>query len=282
MAHRRIASALDRLGQFTQSRGHYKKAQSFAPKDARIWNDAGYSEYLQGRLAEAERSLRTAVKLAPDDARVRTNLGMTLAAAGKTEEALPYLSSNQGDAIGHMNLGYLLAATGQYQRARQEYQAALSMRQDLALARRALVQLDRQERGIAAQPPVSVAQTTVKVPTSRTRDPEVTRTSAPRAIEISPPRASASNVSKIPPPRTPTSHIDKIPPPRTFPSRAGAIPLPRADITRRRDAAAMDVCAAGRRDPAAATDSFAPAQAAEWRTSLISGSEESDRGHESV
>ncbi len=78
------------------------------------------------------------MKLAPDDARIRTNLGMTLAAAGKTEEALPLLSNNQGEAIGHANLGYLLASTGQYDRARHEYQAALSMRPDLALARRAL------------------------------------------------------------------------------------------------------------------------------------------------
>ena len=87
------------------------------------------------------------MKLAPDDPRVRTNLGMTLAAAGKTQEALPLLSGNQGDAIGHANLGYLLAATGQYELARQEYQAALAMRPDLDLARRALAQLDRQEKG---------------------------------------------------------------------------------------------------------------------------------------
>ena len=61
---------------------------------------------------------------------------MTLAAAGKTEEALPLLSRNEGDAIGHANLGYLLASTGQYEHARQEYQTALSMRPDLDLAQR--------------------------------------------------------------------------------------------------------------------------------------------------
>ena len=52
---------------------------------------------------------------------------MTLAAAGKTDEALSLLSINEGDAIGHANLGYLLASTGQYQCARQEYQTALTM-----------------------------------------------------------------------------------------------------------------------------------------------------------
>ena len=116
LAHRRIASALDRLGQFPQSEAHYAEAQKLAPKDAKVWNDAGYSYYLQGRWDESERALRTAMKLAPDDPRVRTNLGMTLAAAGKTREALPLLSRNEGDAIGHANLGYLLASTGQYER----------------------------------------------------------------------------------------------------------------------------------------------------------------------
>ena len=96
LAHRRIASALDRLGQFAQSESHYQKARKLAPKDARIWNDAGYSYYLQGRWADAEKSLRTALTLAPDDARARTNLGMTLAAAGKTAEALSLLERQPG------------------------------------------------------------------------------------------------------------------------------------------------------------------------------------------
>ncbi len=210
LAHRRIASALDRQGQFRQSEPHYQKAMKLAPRDPKVWNDAGYSYYLQGRWAEAERALRTALKLAPDDARVRTNLGMALAATGKAEEALPLLSTNQGDAIGHANLGYLLASTGQYERARQEYQAALSMRPDLTLARRALAQLDRQEHGVAS-PPTALVGRTVAVPppvTSIARntpeagggvrvDPQVVPTSAPPAGDI------LSSLPPLPPPEVP-------------------------------------------------------------------------------
>jgi Flp pilus assembly protein TadD len=181
LAHRRLASALDRLGQFPQAEPHYKKAQKLAPKDAKVWNDAGYSYYVQGRWAEAERALRTAMKLAPDDSRVRTNLGMTLAAAGKTAVAMPLLSDNQGDAIGHANLGFLLASTGQYERARKEYQIAVKMRPDLDRAHRALAQLDRQERGATA-PPTMIARNASKVPGSV--DPQVTTASAPATDEI--------------------------------------------------------------------------------------------------
>ena len=95
LAHRRMGGALDQLGRFAQAEVHYKKALKLSPKDPKIWNDAGYSYYLQGRWAEAEGALKTAARFAPDDERIRTNLGLTLAAAGRTEEALPLLSRTE-------------------------------------------------------------------------------------------------------------------------------------------------------------------------------------------
>ncbi len=151
LAHRRIAGAMDKLGRFAQAEVHYKQALKLSHKDPRIWNDAGYSYYLQGRFAEAETALKTALKLAPDDERIRTNLGLALAASGRSQEALPLLSRSTGDAAGHANLGYLLAATGQLELARQQYETALALRPDLTLARRALAQLDRQQK--AAESP---------------------------------------------------------------------------------------------------------------------------------
>jgi hypothetical protein len=113
--------------------------------------------------------------LAPEDNRVRTNLGLTLAAAGRTAEALPLLSQSDGDAVGHANLGYLLAATGQFDLARSQYEAALAMRPDLELARRALAKIAVQDHphvppaapaGVTAQlaPPAAVqtAEASVK------------------------------------------------------------------------------------------------------------------------
>ena len=43
------------LGRFAQAETHYQKALKLSPKDPKIWNDAGYSYYLQGRWADAER-----------------------------------------------------------------------------------------------------------------------------------------------------------------------------------------------------------------------------------
>jgi len=221
LAHRRMAGALDRLGRFAQAEVHYKKAIKLTPKDSKIWNDAGYSYYLQGRWADADRALRTAGKLAPDDERIRINLGLTLAAAGKPDEALPLLSQSGGDAIGHANLGYLLAATGQPDLARRQYETALALRPDLTLAHRALAQLDHQRDGAlqAATAPGLKAQSAATAPrvdagvnqtsTSHPRiPPPVPKriqpgASAPGPVDPRAPRGlprSSPDLSQLPPP----------------------------------------------------------------------------------
>src|SRR5205823_1145064 len=124
--------------------------------DARVWNDAGYSYYLQGRWADAVRCLKTATRMEPTDARSQTNLGLALAASGKEAEALEALGKAGGQAVGHANLGYLLAAEGRTAAAAEHYRKALELRPQLAEARVALAQLERTGtagRSLAARPP---------------------------------------------------------------------------------------------------------------------------------
>jgi Flp pilus assembly protein TadD len=201
LAHRRMANALDKLGRFAQAEVHYKKACKLAPHDPKVWNDAGYSYYLQGRWADAERTLKIAERLAPEDQRIKTNLGLVVAAAGRPQEAFPLLSRFSGDAIGHANLGYLLAATGQVDLARQQYLQALALRPNLALAQRALAQLDRignpDQMAATAQPRGRAAG----APASSSRDREVLRTSGQRP-RVPPPRPAAAPSSPPLPSRT--------------------------------------------------------------------------------
>ena len=127
-----------------------------------------------------------AVRLAPDDERIRTNLGLTLAAEGRTKEALPLLSQANSEAIGHINLGYLLAASGQVDLARQQYETALALRPDLTVARRALAQLDHkqalaQSGGSPSTPPAQRVRST-----AHPIDPSVNQASTVK-IKIPPP-----------------------------------------------------------------------------------------------
>ena len=142
LAERKLAAALDRLGRFTQAETHYGKALKLSPNDAKIWNDAGYSYYLQNRWADAERSLKMADTLDPKNSRVLTNLGLTYAAQGKNDEALLAFSHAGGPAIGHANLGYILAAMGKHEKAREYYQKALDLQPELNPARHAIAKLD--------------------------------------------------------------------------------------------------------------------------------------------
>jgi Flp pilus assembly protein TadD len=195
LAHRRIAGSLDRLGRFAQAEMHYKKAIALSPKDYRVWNDAGYSYYLQGRWADAERALKSAERLAPEEPRIKTNLGLVLAAAGRPDEALPLLSQFSGDAIGHANLGYLLAATGQVDLARQQYLQALALRPNLDLARRALARLDQAGQQLASSSAPTPRPAAVQA--SSSRDTEVLQASGQRP-RIPPPRQFSAATPPLP------------------------------------------------------------------------------------
>jgi tetratricopeptide (TPR) repeat protein len=111
---------------------------------------------------------------------------LTLAAAGRTDEALPLLSQSNGDAIGHANLGYLLAASGQFDLARRQYQQALTLRPDLQLARRALARLDLQERNAQSRDELDARLAQGMRSTAHPIDVDVNQAST-KTIKIPPP-----------------------------------------------------------------------------------------------
>jgi Flp pilus assembly protein TadD len=164
LAQRRMAAALDRMGRFAQAETHYQKAIKLTPADAKVWNDAGYSYYLQNRWPDAERALKTADSIEPNNSRALTNLGLTLAAQGKNDEALAVLSRAGGPAIGHANLGYLLAAMGKTEDARRHYNEAITLQPELNAARLAIAKLDSQAAAPLAPGSIVVTSPPVVVP----------------------------------------------------------------------------------------------------------------------
>ncbi len=162
LAHRRMASALDRMGRFEQAENEYSTALKLSPNDPKIWNDAGYSFYMQGRWADSERALKTATQLDPNNTKYMTNLGLMLAASGKTDEALALFTKAGGQAAGHANLAYVLATTGKTAEAEKHYKIALEFQPQLEPVRTALTALTAKsayEAKIAAasRPPTEAA-----------------------------------------------------------------------------------------------------------------------------
>lgn len=201
LIERRMAAAFDRLGRFTQSEVHYRKAMELAPKDGKVWNDVGYSYYLQGRLADAERALKTADSIEPGNARVLTNLGLVLAAAGKDEQALGSLSQAGGPAIGRANMGFILAAQGKTAEARKSYQDALALQPSLAAARQAVEQLDLQTRQAGTTAVASTETRPAPAPVS----PEVQKASLSQPSTSQPSLPATFGVKPLSQPAAPAS-----------------------------------------------------------------------------
>ncbi|QDV36569.1 tetratricopeptide repeat protein [Tautonia plasticadhaerens] len=150
LAHRRLASVLDRQGKFGDSEAHYQAAVELAPRDARIWNNYGYSAYLRGDWEQAIARLRKAEKLDPGDPRTLTNLGLALAASGAQDEALDAFTRANGPAAAQANLAYILAATGRDEQARDRYEQALLLNPKDQRSRAAIDRLDAGPDGAEA------------------------------------------------------------------------------------------------------------------------------------
>ena len=142
LAHRRLAASLDRQGKFEDAKPHHQAAMTLAPDDHRCWNDAGYSDYLQGRLDEAVELLGRAARLDPSDARTQTNLGLALAASNRDDEALAAFGRASGPSAAEANLAYIQAANGRTEDAKGHYRRALQLNPRLAIARSAIDRLD--------------------------------------------------------------------------------------------------------------------------------------------
>ncbi|MGE5755618.1 MAG: tetratricopeptide repeat protein [Planctomycetaceae bacterium] len=209
LAHRRIGAALDHLGRFAQSEVHYRAALELSPDDPKVWNDAGYSCYLQGRWDDAVRDLKMADKLDPGNPRVQTNLGLALAASGKEDDALTALSRAGGHAIGHANMAFLMAAQGKTDLARKHYQSALALKPDLTPARQALAALDaridraNQRKANAAPPDTATTSTPAVITLSPpARTPIPTSVSTAPASTVPPAAATSATANPTTAPST--------------------------------------------------------------------------------
>jgi tetratricopeptide (TPR) repeat protein len=84
----RLAILHDRIGDPQKSLEYYRAAAKLSPRDPELLCDLGYSRYLQGDYALAERSLRLALKLNPGMTRAHNNLALVMARRGEDQQAL--------------------------------------------------------------------------------------------------------------------------------------------------------------------------------------------------
>jgi len=134
-AHHRLAVVRDKQGKFDEAEQHFRLALHQKPNDAELLCDFGYSLYLRGQYAEAERLLRGALTHEPGLPRAHNNLGLLLARTGRVAESIPHFEAASGKpAEARANAAFALMLEERWPEAHEQLLAALASDPSCAVA----------------------------------------------------------------------------------------------------------------------------------------------------
>jgi Flp pilus assembly protein TadD len=104
-----LGAALDQQTKHVEARDNYAKALALAPDDVSVMNNLAMSYSLQGKLSEAEATLRKAMTLpaAASNPRIRQNLALVVGLQGRFDEAKQIASEDLPPDQVEANMAYL-------------------------------------------------------------------------------------------------------------------------------------------------------------------------------
>ncbi len=131
-----LGAALKQMDQSADALMPMQKAAVLLPNDAEVYSNLGNTLTALGRLDEAEACYRQALQIKPGFAEAYSNLGNTLNALGRLDEAevncRQALQLKPDYAEAHSNLGDTLNALGRLDEAEACYRQALQIKPDYA------------------------------------------------------------------------------------------------------------------------------------------------------
>ena len=123
-----LAMTYDLLGQGQKAESFYRQAIALDRRRVSSHNNLGYNLLLQGRYTEAKDAFQQALALEPDNKRAQNNLAAAFILAGQVDLAMPYMEKTVGQAAAHNNLGYIYMSRGEWDKAEQEFRAAMALK----------------------------------------------------------------------------------------------------------------------------------------------------------
>jgi Tfp pilus assembly protein PilF len=139
----RMAVLHDRQGKVAESEALYRQALKLDAKNPDLLSDYGYSLYLQRRWVESEEKLRQAIAIKPRHPRAHNNLGLVLAQAERSTEALAEFGKAGCDAAqARSNLAFVMTLDHRWDEARENYELALDANPDSDTAKSGLASLE--------------------------------------------------------------------------------------------------------------------------------------------
>jgi tetratricopeptide (TPR) repeat protein len=130
-AHFNLGAALQSMGRVEEAIRTYRQALRIKPDDAIARNSLGTALQTMGKLEEAITEYREVLRVRPDYANAHYNLGTSLLSLGKPEEAVKHfqevLRLGPEDADAYNDLGSALAIQGEMVQAAVQFEKALRL-----------------------------------------------------------------------------------------------------------------------------------------------------------
>jgi tetratricopeptide (TPR) repeat protein len=134
-ARNTLGTILERLGQIGAARQAYEAAAARAPWSGWPLNNLCHLELSVGRLDDARARCEAALTRQPDLSAAHNNLALTFAASGNLERAAQEFRAAGDAAAASYNLGIVYLAEGRYESAAEQFEAAVKARPTFTAAK---------------------------------------------------------------------------------------------------------------------------------------------------
>ena len=141
-AHNHIGAVYYGEGRIPEAAPHFARAVELKPENPEVHNNLGLAFWYYKRYDEAIAQYREAVRIKGEVLALRRNLADALVALNRWEDALEQykviLNEVPNDSMLHGKMGVIYAQTGRYYQAGQEFETALRLNPQNAMARQNL------------------------------------------------------------------------------------------------------------------------------------------------
>jgi Tfp pilus assembly protein PilF len=128
-----VARTRERAADYAEPERLWQSSVAHWPENPRAWFNLANQLRAAGRSEEAIAAYQSSLRFG-ETARAATNLGATLASAGRLDAALPLLARavvlDPADALAHANLGFALTLVGQHDAAAAALARAIALEPD--------------------------------------------------------------------------------------------------------------------------------------------------------
>jgi Flp pilus assembly protein TadD len=131
-AYNGLGVCYDWQGDYAAASEAYRIALKLNPNLAYIYSNLGHSYTLQGMNGEAIESLKQAVALGSNSKQTHNNLGLAYALSGQFDLAMKEFEMTGNKALAHTLAAKIYYRKGQFEKAKEQYEEALTLDPDSA------------------------------------------------------------------------------------------------------------------------------------------------------